>query len=122
MQLNFDKGIGKLKCKFQLWRQRNLSLIGKIQIIKTFGLLLILFALNTVVPSMNVINQICSIMHEFLWNGQDKIKRKIIVKDIENGGLRVPDLKTKLDTQRIIQIRNTHVAPLIHGSCFSSGS
>ena len=38
MQLNFDEGISKLKCKFQLWRQRNLSLIGEIQIIKTFGL------------------------------------------------------------------------------------
>ena len=105
MQLNFDKEISKLKCEFQLWRQRNLSLIGKIQIIKTFGLSQILFVLNTVVPSMNVINQICSIMHEFLWNGQDKVKRKIMVKDIENGGLRVPDFKTILDAQRIIWIK-----------------
>ena len=54
---------------------------------------------------MNVISQICSIMHEFLWNGQDKVKRKIMVKDIEKGGLRVPDLKTILDTQRIIWIK-----------------
>ena len=111
MQLNFDKGISKLKCKFQLWRQRNLSLIGKIQIIKTFGLSQILFVLNTVVPSMNVINQICSIMHEFLWKGQDKVKRKIMVKDIENGGLRVPDLKTILDAQRIIWIKRYTCSP-----------
>ena len=60
---------------------------------------------------MNVISQICSIMHEFLWNGQDKVKRKIMVKDIDNGGLRVPDLKTILDTQRIIWIKRCTCSP-----------
>ena len=41
-------------------------------------------------------------MYENIWNGKtDKVKRKVFIQDYELGGLRMPDLETFVDTQKL---------------------
>ena len=57
----------------------------------------------TVLPNINddLLNEITKSMFNFLWdNKPDKIKRKIIMQKIENGGLK------KLDIQKFIYSLN----------------
>ena len=75
------------------WQHRKLSLLGKITVIKSFAFPKLIYPL-TVLPNppedqLKIIN---TSMFEFLWNkNPDKIKRKTIVQNIENGGLKMID-------------------------------
>ncbi len=46
-----------------------------------------------------------SIIYRFIWKGCDKIKRLALISDYKNGGLRMPHVKTLIDTQRIICLK-----------------
>ena len=75
------------------WQHRKLTLLGKITVIKSFAFPKLIYPL-TVLPNppedqLKVIN---TSMFEFLWNKKpDKIKRKTIVQNLENGGLKMID-------------------------------
>ena len=48
------------------------------------------------------IKEVNKIIFDFIWKGKDKVKRSVLVGDIEDGGLRAPHLKSMIETQRII--------------------
>ena len=75
------------------WQHRKLSLLGKITVIKSFAFPKLIYPLTVLPnPSEDQLNKINKSMFEFLWNkNPDKIKRKTIVQNIENGGLKMID-------------------------------
>ena len=80
------------------WRRRNLTLIGKITVVKSLlfsKLVHILTALPN--PCEDVIKKLNSILFRFIWNnGADKVKRSILVQDYEHGGLKMLDMHSFL--------------------------
>ena len=53
-----------------------------------------------------IIKELNSIINRFIWKGSDKIKHLALISDyIKNGGLRMPHIKTLIDTQRIICLK-----------------
>ena len=83
-----------LKCVEQTiksWSKRNLTLIGKITIMKSLALakfVHLFLALPN--PPGELIKNLNKLFYSFLWNsGPDRIKRKVIVKDMARGGLRM---------------------------------
>jgi len=96
---NINDKIDKLKNQLQLWRQRNLSLEGKILIVKTFGLSQIIYALQSTYIKENDLKRIDSIITKFVWNLKEsnqrpagKIRKTIFNSTIANGGLNAPDI------------------------------
>ena len=57
-ELNFEKAIEKLRTQLNIWKQRDLSLVGKIQIIKTFGISQIQYIMNMVTPTTEMLKTI----------------------------------------------------------------
>lgn len=104
-QVNLDCMIESLRAKLNLWKSRNLSLLGRIQIVKTFGLSKFLFITNMVAVPKDVINKIEKLVFNFLWSGPDKVKRNVAVGDYIDGGLQVPDVKSRIVTQRVLWIK-----------------
>jgi len=104
-QDNYSIIKSKLKSKLNMWKMRGLSLIGKIQIIKAFGVSQVLYITNMVGCSREFLNEINRIIFGFLWNGQDKVKRKVIIADYDNGGLKMINLESTIQTQRIMWIK-----------------
>ena len=43
-----------------------------------------------------------TIIYDFIWKGKDKVKRSVIINDIENGGLKASHLETIIETQKIL--------------------
>ena len=41
-----------------------------------------------------------SIIYIFIWKGRDKIKCLALIRDYKSGGLRMPHIKTLIDTKR----------------------
>ena len=91
-ELNFHLKIRKMQTNLDIWRARNLTLFGKVMIIKSLGLSQLVYSAST----LNVPEEITPILKtkvfNFLWNNKkDKIKREGLYQDINKGGLRMVD-------------------------------
>ena len=55
-----------------------------------------------IVSDQEFVKEVNKIIFEFIWKGKDKVKRSVLVSDIEDGGLKAPHLKSTIETQRIL--------------------
>ena len=93
-KLNFKEIIDAIKTKLQLWKWRNLTIIGRIQIVKTFVIPLILYRAGSICIDKDVVTKANRIIFDFIWKGKDKVKRVSVVGDIKDGGLKAPHLES----------------------------
>ena len=91
-----------LKTKLQLWKWRNLTIIGRIQIVKTFVIPLIMYRAGSICIDKEVVTEANRIIFDFIWKGKDKVKRASLVGDIKDGGLKAPHLESIIKTHRIM--------------------
>ena len=92
--------ITKLKHVLEIWKcRRNLTLFGKVQVIKCLAMAgLIYTATNCALPSHDIISTINSEIYNFLWGKSEKIKRRVLINSIENGGINMVDIKSQFDS------------------------
>ena len=45
------------------------------------------------------------IMYKFIWKGPDKIKRSVLCSELNEGGLKMFDLNSKIKTQAVMWIK-----------------
>ena len=76
--------------------KRNLSIIGKIHIVKTFGLSQLVFLMKSIDVPKAVLDEINTIFFKFVWKKQlddkkafEKVKRQVLCNDIKDGRLRM---------------------------------
>jgi hypothetical protein len=79
-----------------LWSYRDLTYIGKVTVIKTLALPILVQCLTVLPnPPESILNDIEKIFYKFLWNGKkDKIKRSVIINEYEEGGLKMPNIQS----------------------------
>ena len=70
-----------------MWRRRGLTLLGRIQIVKTFAIPKFMYKVSLISVSEDLIKDVNKLLYGFIWKGNDKIKHTALVNDIENGGL-----------------------------------
>ena len=88
-RLNWETKIESVKSSLKWMNCRDLSLQGRILIIKTIALSKVICTLNWVTNELN------KEFFSFLWrNKRDKIARKVSISDVEQGGLSMIDFKT----------------------------
>ena len=51
------------------------------------------------------VNEVNKIIFEYIWKGKDKVKRRVLVGGIEEGGLKALHLDSIVKTQRILCCR-----------------
>ena len=103
MSLNYDPLIEKAKTTLKMWKNRHLSLLGKINIINTLVVSLFVYRM-TVLPEIDPERkkQLDNIFNEFLWNGaKPKISLKILQANKKNGGQKLVDLTLKSKALKI---------------------
>ena len=90
-----------------MWKWRGLSLLGRIQIVKTFAVPKIMYRASVIPLSkeLHVIKEANSIFYGFIWNGKDKVKRHALICDIKNGGLRMLDIECLIKANRVICLK-----------------
>ena len=93
-QNNFPDKIESIKKLLSFWRLRQLSLIGKITVIKSLAISkLVHLFISLPTPSTEMMKKLKRIVYTFLWNGKnDKIRRTKICQSYSNGGLKMIDL------------------------------
>ena len=76
------------------WSWRLLSIIGKIQVINSLAISKFVHFLTTLpTPDDSFLKELETLVFSFIWGGKgDKIARKTIINDIEDGGLKMTDI------------------------------
>ena len=91
---NFDRVFDKLKRQMISWSKRNISVFGRVILVKS----LLVSQFNHLFmsipnPSELLLKSINVSFYKFIWKGKpDKISRKQIVCNYENGGLKMIDV------------------------------
>ena len=100
---NVNAVAGKIEKHLRRWAPRHLSTLGKILILKTFGMSQIIFLLQTMTLGSEHVKLLNSIMYKFIWNrhflaakAPERVKREIVNTPINLGGYGMLDL-TELD-------------------------
>ena len=75
LKKNWDDKIDKVKQILDKWRGRELSLFGRIQIIKTFAVSQFVLPASLLVVPSDITKKIESLLYEFLWRSKDKVRR-----------------------------------------------
>ena len=121
-KMNIVKMIDMVKQQLNGWSNRNLSLIGKIQIFKTFGLSQILYTLAVVHIMKNEEKILTDVIYKFIWNrnmdakkAPDRIKCRILLSKVRDLGFGMIDYKEVVNGIRIkniFRLLNSECGPL----------
>ena len=75
-----------------MWRARDLTLIGKITIIKCFALSKLIHVTSTLPLPDNFAQKVNDLIYKFIWNGKPpKMKKATMIGELGDGGLKAPD-------------------------------
>ena len=94
-----------IKKTINLGKWRGLSLLGRIQIIKTFGIPKLMFRASVLPISKDLIKEADSLFYYFIWNGKDKVKRNVMISEVGKSGLNMLDIDSMVRTRRVICIK-----------------
>ena len=93
---NWNNRIERIQTLIKEWSKRDLSIKGKIVVIKTFLISQLTFVMQSIGVPDSVLNKINSVLYKFIWQRKnsnkkafEKVKRKIMESDIEQGGLKM---------------------------------
>lgn len=94
---NFKEKLRKIKTICNTWWNRNLSLKGKIVLINSLMISILQYPCTCTATPIRVCTEFKAIVTDFLWNhGRSKISYNLMIQDIQEGGLRLPDLETRI--------------------------
>ncbi len=89
--LNWDRIVERTKAMLRKWKGRDLSLMGRILIVKAQGISQIQYLASNIIMPQTYIKKINKLIYNFVWKGPDKIKRTIARRKVMEGGLAMPD-------------------------------
>ncbi len=106
LNYNFKPKIATLKKKLSIWKQRSLSLKGKITIINNLALAPLIHCASLIEVLEQVIKEVNNIIQNFTWDGKtSKISEKNINTIYRQGGLKLCQFSTKVESLKLAWIK-----------------
>ena len=104
---NYESCLQKIKKLLSSWKWRPLTVIGKITVIKTLALSMLVHLFMTLPnPTSGFFKALESVIYQFIWNGgKDKVKRKTVIGKIDQGGLNMTHLESFCNSLKIAWVR-----------------
>ena len=117
-EVNLRNTLKSIKKTINLWKWRGLSLLGRIQIIKTFAIPKLMFRASRLPISKDLIKEAESPFYYFIWSGKDKVKRNVMTSEVEKGGFNMRDIDSMVRTRRVICIKNIWKTIIVRAKLF----
>ena len=99
--LNFTETLTAIKKSINLWKWRSLSLLGRIQIVKTFAIPKLMYRSSVIALPKGLAKEVNSILYGFVWNWRDKVKRQALISDLKKGRLKMLDIESMIKAKRV---------------------
>lgn len=78
-KLNFDAKLQKVENILNMWKYRNLTMIGRAQIVRTFIMSQFLFVSSVIHVPKIYIDKVNCLIFRFIWNGKvNRVKRSVL--------------------------------------------
>ena len=103
--LNYKEILSKIKKLLGWWKQRDLTLMGKVHLLKTYALSKLNYVSSLILVPKWVYVEVEKLSFEFLWGGNDRIKRNIMYQDYDYGGLKMTNYRLFVKTQHIMWLK-----------------
>ena len=101
-KISISNKIDRMATRLNIWSQRNLSLIGKVNIAKSMGISNLIYSLNCVQCKESHLKEAQSIVNKFIWSKRPcKIKHWSLAADYDAAGINSPDLITMQKSLRL---------------------
>jgi hypothetical protein len=101
VEKNFMDKAKKFKRILDMWQQRDLSLIGKITILKSLAFSKIIYQCGMLTIPPDFLDNINELAYNFVWsNKPNKIKRNTLISDYVKGGLKMLDIYSFVKAQK----------------------
>ena len=106
IKINLEERKIKLMNLLNMWGQRNLSIKGKITILRSQAMPIILFTSNFLYVPPDIISDIENIVYKFIWpNGKHHVKKSTLIEDISRGGLKMPDIYSMIKANKLTWVK-----------------
>jgi exonuclease III len=90
---NFRHRLDNIRNLLRIWKQRDLSLKGKVTILKTLAMSQLIYPMSMLFCPEWVAKEAEKYFYDFLWDGKpDKVNRNTVIRSIEEGGLKMIDI------------------------------
>ena len=108
VEINLEERFKKFKNILNMWEQRDLSLKGKITILKSLAMTQLIYVTNVLYVPNTFIERIQKEIQHFVWNDKPheppKIKTSTMIADISRGGIKMSHFETQIQSQQIMWI------------------
>ena len=103
---NYNSKIEQLERLCSLWGKMCLTIYGRITVLKSFGISLFIYLMQSIGINDEYIKKLNSIMYRFIWNPHaksgkkvtEKVRREVMNKHYEQGGMNMIDIKKFQDS------------------------
>ena len=110
-KLNFYEKLDVLEKTLNNWKRRKLTLLGKINIVKSMGLSKLIYNASVLPVPKNFSDQVNKVTFNFIWdNKMAKIKKNTIIGGRKNGGLNMIDFTLMNKALKSIWIKRFHLS------------
>lgn len=104
--LNFAPKLKKIKGICSTWLNRHLSMKGKVVLVQSLMASLLQYPCSCVDTPVRVIIEYKRIITKFFWSGKrGKVPYNLLIQDIPDGGIKLPDLATRIRTIHLYWIK-----------------
>jgi len=105
VELNFREKLGKLKTILNIWKQRRLTYKGKVVIVNSLALSQLQYISTVLYVPQMVINEVNDLIFKFLWPKKAHVKKSVVIQNIQDGGLKMPEYEYKVKACKIAWIK-----------------
>ena len=102
---NWIDKLEKFQKLLDCWRLRDLTLFGKVIIIKTLAISQLVFSATCCPVTDETKKQIVKSIYQFLWHKRDRIKRTSLICDQNEGGIRMLDIDSFFDALKAAWVK-----------------
>ena len=100
VERNVDQVVTKIDAILRKWSARNFSILGKILIVKTYGISQLTYLMQTMVLTNEHFKRINQLLYKFIWNkhysaskAPERVKREIVNTKLKLGGYAMLDIE-----------------------------
>ena len=97
-----EEKVLKVRNLLNMWKARNLTIKGKITLLRSKVVPVFLYVATIVYVPENIIKQVDDLFFDFIWpSGKHHVKKKVLIQEIESGGLKMPDISSMLKAVKL---------------------
>lgn len=104
---NFQPMIGKMQAILNSWVKSSLMIKGKVTVVNALNISLLTYVTSVIPTPKRLINKFKDMIVSYLWKGRKtKMVIDFLYKDIEQGGLKLADLPTRIKASNIQWVKS----------------